>query len=151
MGIDNVLRLVPIPKFPERERDARRIRVLEIEGRSILPDLLKWQRSSPNVWKTVLSKLRKIAEEPELPRLETIKRVGNGRFIIEIVADSARLFAFEEDDGDFTLICVWTFWIKGGDKTKQQYKAIEEAIARRSRWRQAQPVEGEADIRVERI
>ncbi len=151
MGIDNVLRLVALPEFEERDRDHRRIRVLEINGRSILPELAEWQNSSEREWKTIHRKLRLIAENEELPKLGTIKRVGDGKLIIEIVADSARLFAFEEQDGDFTLICAGTFWITGGNKNRKQDKAIQEALALRSRWRKAQPVEGEVDIRVERI
>lgn len=86
MHIDTILRLVPVPDFPERRRQCRRIRVLEVDGRSILPELLKWQKSSPGVWKAIVKKLELIAGEMTLPRLDTVKRVGQEKTIIEVVA-----------------------------------------------------------------
>jgi hypothetical protein len=50
MGVDITLRLIAIPGLPERERDFHRVRLLEVAGRSILPELARWQRSSPKEW-----------------------------------------------------------------------------------------------------
>jgi len=150
MQIDTVIRLVPLPGLGDRVRGKHRIRILEVNGRSILPELLKWQKSSPGVWKSILRRLELISEYEDLPRLDTVKRVGREKVIIEIVLGSARLLGFEDQDGHLTFVCAETFWIKGGNKLAQQDKAIRRAEQLRERWMNAMTLEGVPDTRIER-
>jgi len=150
MQVDTLLRLLRVPGLPERERDLHRIRLLEVDGVSAMNALKEWQEKHAAEWKRIAGKLRLIAENRDLPRLETIERVGPGKDIVEVKAGDVRLFGFQDQDGNYTFVCTNTFWAPGGSKNKRQNKAIGEAIDLRSRWLAAIPVAGLEDTRIER-
>lgn len=72
MSVDNIFSLLVIPGLEDRGRSVKRIRLLDINGRSLIKDIKKWQKSSPDEWRRIASKLRIIAEQEDLPKLSTV-------------------------------------------------------------------------------
>ena len=145
-----MLRLVLFSGFEERNRDHHRIRVLQIGRRcKVLEELKAWSKSSPNEYKKAVNGLRRIAENQDLPRLNTIKRVGRKHEIVQISAGRARLYCFSDSDDGYTVVCVNTFWIGKGNKRTMQAKAIRCAEELMARWQNAEPLDEVPYTRIE--
>lgn len=150
-GVDSVLRLVPLSGLPTRESDPWRVRALQAGKRcDAVEAFARWLKDSPDEARRIAAKLRKMAASEDELKLSTVKRVGPGRKIIEVKGRSARLFCFQENDrSTLTIICVKTFWIGGGNKTRRQDDAIGEAVDLMERWQAATPIAGYPDHRLE--
>ncbi|MCE5228804.1 hypothetical protein LLG95_04310 [bacterium] len=147
-----ILRLVRISGLDDRP-GAMLIRALQIGGSGVaecdvVRELREWFRSSPREYKAALKKLQMIAEFGDLPRLNTIKRVGPGHRVIQIAGRQSRLYCFIDADAVMTLICVNTFWIGRGHKLKKQNIEIEDAERLIHLWQRAKPIQGEIDTRM---
>lgn len=146
--VDIYLRLMVFPSFEPRERHYHRICLLQVGQRcEVLEELKDWAQSSPAEYKQVVDGLNKIAGNEILPRLKTIKRVGKKREIVQISGGNARFYGFQDSDQSYTFVCVHTFWIGSGNKIKMQNLAIKKAEMLKTRWQNAQPVEGHPDLR----
>lgn len=148
-----ILRLMPISGFEVLESDARRILALQVGPRSeVQKTLSEWARSSRDESRKILKGLRMIAEAETLPPGgSSVKPVGS-KGILEVKSTgggNARLFCFEDTSGDHPVICVATFWVGHGEKSAGQNQAIREAEALMTRWREAGPLSGVPDARLE--
>lgn len=76
--------------------------------------------------------------------------MGADKLLIEVKGSQARLFGFDDEDGNLTFVCTNSFWIGKGDKNKSQNEAIEAGMELRRRWLAATPVEDTPDVRIER-
>lgn len=152
MRVDIILRLVKISGLEDR-RGVKPIRALQIGGSGgercdVIAELRQWFRSSPREYKAALKKLEMIAGSGDLPRLNTIKRVGTGHRIIQIAGRQSRLYCFIDKDAVMTVICVNTFWIGSGNKLKLQNIEIGDAERLMHLWQNAQPIPDMADMRM---
>lgn len=151
MGVDIILRLVKISGLEDR-RSVKPIRALQIGGSGgarcdVIRELRDWFRNSPREYKAALKKLQMIAESHDLPRLNTIKRVGASHRIIQIAGRQSRLYCFIDSDAVMTVICVNTFWIGSGNKLKLQNIEIGDAERLLHLWQTAQPIRDMPDTR----
>jgi hypothetical protein len=151
-GVDIYLKLQVFSGLPDRSRHLHRICLLQIGERcDVLKTLNDWAQSSHQEYIRIVDKLKQIAENEDLPCLKTIKRVGEGKRIVQVTADNARLYGFPDSDtNSYTFVCVNTFWVGSGNKKKSQNKEIREAGELMDRWQNAQPVVGYPDVRIEK-
>jgi hypothetical protein len=121
--VDICLKLQVFSGLPDRSRHLHRIRLLQVGERCDLLDTLsKWAQSCPGDYKSIVNKLNRIAENEVLPRLSTIKRVGQDHQIVQVAADNARLYGFQDSDNSYTFVCVNTFWIGSGNRKRTRIR-----------------------------
>jgi hypothetical protein len=148
-GVDKLLRVVVFSGYKGRARDFHRICVLQMGTHcEVLRTLADWAKSRPKEYKQIVNKLKRIAENKDLPIGRTIKRVGSQHRIVQISTENARLYCFYDKGYDSTVICVHSLQVNKGTKETMQNKAILKANRLRERWQSALPVRGKPDVRV---
>jgi hypothetical protein len=109
--------------------------------------LTELRKSDPQELTKLLARLRKMAEVSGEVKLSTVKRLGN-RGLVQIAGNSCRVFCFYDQDS-ITIVCVDLFHIGSGNKAKNQNAAIDKAESLMNRWRSAEPVPDQSDLRLE--
>ena len=109
------LRLIDIPGITPHDQTVWKVSILQLNGKDlVLPELLKWEKSSPVDYKKIMNVLKMIGRTDRIRDEKKVKKSKNpkhdGVYEIRADKDHARVMFFYSNDSQSAVICTNTYW-----------------------------------------
>jgi len=122
------LQLIDIPGLEPEYQTRWRVRILTIDGKSlVLPDLLEWRKNSSADFKKIMKVMRFVGQQDKVRDEKHVKKSDNPKHgdVYEMRAHkgSARLMYFYSKRDRTVVICTNTYW-KAKDSKREQDQAF---------------------------